>query len=89
MSYRIEYDFHGMHRRTVTKERPVRKLIVSACCLAAVVFASCCVGVILQAAICGDIPLIRSAADQMVAEIQNGESIRDSVSAFCRDILLP
>lgn len=89
MSYRIEYDFHGMHRYPISRAHPIIKMIAAAFFLAAGIMTAYFAIAIVQAALSGDIPMIRSAADQMVAQIQDGESVRDSVAAFCKDILLP
>ena len=89
MSYKISYD--EIIQKTVFKEKNPKKYI----CLSLL----CVVGMIIAVLIYtnkptieniiypGDPQITKSAARTMIESINNGEDIKDSVMAFCQEIV--
>ncbi len=90
MSYSVYYSTKGIARyRSGTKKKVLRRFLLGIT-VAGACFTLFCAPVrnrLIQVFFPGDHAVTKEAATQMIADIRDGQPVREAVSAFCQEIL--
>ena len=91
MSYKIKYRSFGEEKR-MPKDTGRRKAVAAAVLVLALVFGAMSVKLkglfwVREYLLPGDPAVTAAALDGMAEDLRNGESLKDAIVAFCREIM--
>lgn len=85
MAYQIRYELSGMTRSTISGRKP--NIILSSLLISGVTMLIVALLLTVQAGVLGDGKKMERATDQLVLDIKDGASVRESIQTFCDTIL--
>ena len=85
MAYQIRYEQSGMTRSVISGRKP--NIILSSIMISGVTMLVVALLLTVQAGVLGDQVKLDQATDQLVLDIKDGASVRQSIQTFCDTIL--